>query len=153
MKRGLLTLAGIVAALLALVAYNLLQPAASHRVVATAYYSDVVQAVEAGRVVGAVLSGNQATMRYDDGREVAVFLPKDDSLLPRLLAHHAQVSVSPAEEDFPLLRVLIAWLPTLLLLGILVHFLRRVAQALTAMTTAVTALQSSVASDRRLRDP
>ncbi len=81
-------------------------------------YSDLMAEAEGGNVRDAVIAGRSLHGRLRDGRAIRAYLPVEpDRLVEHLLASHAYVVGTPAEDDVnPLLHYLLAWLPYLLFL-------------------------------------
>ena len=127
-------LGAVLCLLLLLVLFNLFQPA-TLRVETSIPYSDMLDMANAGQLHDAVITGHDLHGQLTDGRQFQTYLPDDPSLARDLATKHVRVVVRPADPDDPLLRAAIGWVPYLLLLGIYTYWLRRIANAITALQT------------------
>ncbi|MHB1616080.1 MAG: ATP-dependent zinc metalloprotease FtsH [Metallibacterium sp.] len=92
-------------------------------------YTNFVQQVDNNNVGAVTISASNPpniTGKLRDGsalRTVAPFF--DDSLVPRLLKHDVQVTQAPADGGNILVKILIDWVPILLIFGVLFWFMRQ----------------------------
>ncbi len=149
MKQALLLVLALVAVLLLVVLYNLFQPAAPVRRLPEVAYSDLVQAVDAGRVRDVTIADQALTGHMDDGRAFETALPQDPTLVPRLLQKNVNVRARAAEPPGGLAHLLLSWLPLVTLVGLWFWFLHHVRRALAVVARAVEALPAAVAARDR----
>ncbi len=92
-------------------------------------YTNFVRQVDNNNVGAVTISASNPpniTGKLRDGsalRTVAPFF--DDSLVPRLLKHDVQVTQAPADGGNILVKILIDWVPILLIFGVLFWFMRQ----------------------------
>lgn len=91
----------------------------------TVPYSEFLNDVDNGKVSQAVIRGFTVNALYSDGHTVVTYNPQDLNLVQRLLDKKIQVSSEPLEDKYPFLRLIISWLPMLLLCGIWLIALRQ----------------------------
>lgn len=138
---------GIVGLLLLLILIMLFQPGVAVRAGTLIPFSTMLGEVDAGHVRSVRIGGHVLQGQTVDGRVFETYLPDDPALARELAAKHVEVVIGPPDDDGnPLARVAIAWLPTLILSGIWLFWLRRIAVAIARLDQTVKA------SGRRLAD-
>jgi cell division protease FtsH len=89
-------------------------------------YSEFLNAVEAGNVSDATLSGNRIVGTLAEGGTFQTYAPEDPGLVERLRAKNVKFKVAPRDEDVPsILNVLLNWFPMLLLIAVWIFFMRQ----------------------------
>src|SRR3546814_12160385 len=89
-------------------------------------YSQFLDSVQAGRVTSVTIQGSDITGVDADGRS---FTPRAtdnlDGLVPTLRDGGVNFTVQPVENNSFLSRLLLSWLPMLLLIGVCIFFMRQ----------------------------
>ena len=128
-----------VCVLLLVVLFNLFQPATRPAAPAVAY-SDLLAQAANGDVASVVLRGHALTGTGRNGASFTAYLPDDPALARRLAGQGVRVAAVPDDADeAPLLRVALAWIPSLAFLLVWVLTLRRLSNEVRALRRAVEA--------------
>jgi cell division protease FtsH len=88
-------------------------------------FSDFIAAAEKGQVVEVSIQGENITGKFLNGKSFKTYAPKDAGLIPLLKEKGVRISAKPVEDSPWYMTVLISWLPTLLLIGIWIFFMRQ----------------------------
>ena len=116
----------IVIALLLVFLFNMFQGTGPHTTAAAISYTKFNEEVVAGQVRKVTFQGDQVKGEQTNGQPFVTTVPANDSTLwPTLKEHNVESTVTPADDSFNLIGVLLNWLPMLLLVGVWVFFLRQ----------------------------
>ena len=116
----------IVIALLLVFLFNLFQGTGAHTGAQAISYTKFNADVVSGQVRKVTFQGDQVKGELTNGTAFVTTVPANDSTLwPTLKEHNVDTSVSPADDNFNLVGVILNWLPMLLLIGVWVFFLRQ----------------------------
>ena len=97
-----------------------------HTTAAAISYTKFNEEVIAGQVRKVTFQGDQVKGEQTNGQPFVTTVPANDSTLwPTLKEHNVESTVTPADDSFNLIGVLLNWLPMLLLVGVWVFFLRQ----------------------------
>jgi cell division protease FtsH len=89
-------------------------------------FSDFMDQVEQGQVNEVVISGDNISGKYVDGKAFQTTAPpKDPDLIKSLRQKSVRIVVVAPEETSWYMSILISWFPMLLLLGIWIFFMRQ----------------------------
>ncbi|MFC0284185.1 ATP-dependent zinc metalloprotease FtsH [Camelimonas abortus] len=81
-------------------------------------YSQLLQDADNGRVSSVMISGQEITGTYTDGRTFKTYAPFDPGLVSKLQQKNVQISARPPQSDTPwFIALLINWLPILVFIG------------------------------------
>lgn len=81
-------------------------------------YSQLLQDADSGRVTSVLISGQEITGAYSDGRTFKTYAPFDPGLVTKLQQKNVQISARPPQSDTPwFIALLINWLPILVFIG------------------------------------
>ena len=80
-------------------------------------YSAFLQAVDSNEVSDVTIEGERLVWTHRDGGAYTTIRPDDQDLIRRLVQHGVAITVVP-ESDNPILGILLAWLPMLLLIAV-----------------------------------
>src|SRR5439155_26642125 len=114
----------IIIALLLFALFTLFQGQASRYGTTTIGYSEFIDQVDAGEVSSVTISGDLITGKLADGKSFQTYAPLDLELIKTLRDKKIQFDAKPAQTDSFLTNALVYWLPTLLLIGVWVFFIR-----------------------------
>ena len=115
----------IVIALLLFALFSLFQGQASRSGSTSIGYSEFIDQVDAGEVRSVTISGDLITGKLADGKSFQTYAPLDLELIKTLRDKKIQFDAKPAQGDSFLTNALLYWLPTLLLIGVWVFFIRQ----------------------------
>jgi cell division protease FtsH len=115
----------IVIALLLFALFSLFQGQASRSGSSTILYSDFLDQVNAGEVRSVTISGDSISGKFADGKTFQTYAPLDLELIKTLRDKRVQFDAKPAQSDSFITNALLYWLPTLLLIGVWVFFIRQ----------------------------
>lgn len=88
-------------------------------------YSDLLLAVDAGRVESVVIRGETVYGTLEGNRTFQTFVPDDPNLVPSLIDAGVAVEARPPESVNPVFSILLSWFPMLLLIGVWIFFMRQ----------------------------
>lgn len=88
-------------------------------------YSQLLDLVMAGKVARVTLQGDSISGEKLDGKSFQTYAPHDPELIKILREKGVEISAKPADESPWYTSFLISWLPTLLLIGIWIFFMRQ----------------------------
>ncbi len=111
--------------LLVIALFQLFQNPSNQGSVRDLPYSEFLAEVTAGTVRDVVISGDDITGTFGDGRAFETFNPGDSLLVQRLSDRGVVIRAKPADSGFTLFGVLISWFPMLLLIGVWIFFMRQ----------------------------
>ena len=81
-------------------------------------YSQLLQDADNGRVTSVLISGQEITGTYTDGRTFKTYAPFDPGLVTKLQQKNVTISARPPQSDTPwFIALLINWLPILVFIG------------------------------------
>jgi cell division protease FtsH len=113
----------LIISLIFVLLYNLFnQPKNSQESV---IFSDFIAATEKEQVVEVSIQGENISGKFLNGKSFKTYAPKDASLIPLLKEKGVRITAKPIEDSPWYMTVLISWLPTLLLIGIWIFFMRQ----------------------------
>jgi cell division protease FtsH len=117
----------VIILLLLVALFNLFQNPTQSRRGPEMSYNEFNNQVKKGSVTEVTIAGNRIYGKLGDGGgQFWTQKPNDDSgLTERLLAKDVKMTVRPAEEDVPILSMILNWFPMLLLIGLWVFFMRQ----------------------------
>ncbi|CAN5420576.1 ATP-dependent zinc metalloprotease FtsH [soil metagenome] len=120
----------IVIALLLFALFSLFQGQTSRSSTTEIGYSQFLDKVDAGEVRSVTISGTDTGDDYisgklTDGRSFQTYAPADASRIKTLRDKNVDITAKPASTDSFLGNALFYWLPTLLLIGVWVFFIRQ----------------------------
>ena len=88
-------------------------------------YSEFVNLAESGGVADVLIQGNNISGKLSDGRSFQTYAPRDPDMVSKLVASKVQVRAEPPEEAPWYISLLASWIPTLLLVGVWIFFMRQ----------------------------
>ncbi len=88
-------------------------------------YSEFLSRVDNGQIASVTIQGQAVKATTTDGSEFLAYVPKDDTLVPKLLAKKVNVKAEAPEEDPWYISLMISVFPILLLLGVWAFYVRR----------------------------
>jgi len=88
-------------------------------------FSDFIAAAEKSQVVEVSIQGENISGKFLNGKSFKTYAPKDAGLIPLLKEKGVRITAKPVEDSPWYMTVLISWLPTLLLIGIWIFFMRQ----------------------------
>jgi cell division protease FtsH len=90
-------------------------------------FSQLLAAVDQGRVQDVLFQGSEIHGTYTDKRSFQTYGPNDASLLQWLSGKGVSVTVRPAQSDVPwFVSLLVSWLPFIALVGVWIFLARQV---------------------------
>ena len=115
----------VIIALLLVALFNLFSNPGAGRRGNDVAYSEFLDQVEAGKVADVVISGHRINGHYTGGAAFTTVHPDDQTLVPSLRKKGVKFSAKSAEDDVPLLSMLLNWLPMLVLIAVWIFFMRQ----------------------------
>ncbi|MGZ5933588.1 MAG: ATP-dependent zinc metalloprotease FtsH, partial [Rhizomicrobium sp.] len=116
----------IVVALLLVFLFNLFQGTAQHANAQNITYSKFVDEVNQSQVKSVTMQGDAIKGELANGQPFTTMAPSSDTtLVPLMKAHNVNISVSPPDDGFNLMAVLLNALPMLLLIAVWIFFMRQ----------------------------
>lgn len=88
-------------------------------------YSDFIAKAKNKQLKKVEISGQYITYRDANGEVATTFNPGDPYLMETLLSNGIRIKAVPPEQQSMLMQIAISWLPTLLLIGVIIYFYRR----------------------------
>ncbi|MGH8164208.1 MAG: ATP-dependent metallopeptidase FtsH/Yme1/Tma family protein, partial [Rhodanobacteraceae bacterium] len=93
-------------------------------------YSEFVQQVKNDNIASVTASATQPSVitgKLKDGSELHTVLPAvgDNGLLPLLESHRVKTTQKPGDNGFSLMRLIIEWLPFIVVFGLLFYIFRQ----------------------------
>jgi cell division protease FtsH len=81
-------------------------------------YSQLLNEADNGRISNVVISGNEISGTFTDGRTFTTYAPFDPSLVTKLSQKGVQITARPPSENTPwFIALLVNWLPILVFIG------------------------------------
>ena len=81
-------------------------------------YSQLLNDAETGRITSVVISGQEISGTYSDGRTFSTYAPFDTQLVGRLREKGVQITARPPQDSTPwFISLLVNWLPILVFIG------------------------------------
>ena len=116
----------IVVALLLVFLFNLFQGTAHNNSASAINYTKFRQEVTANDVKSVTMTGSQIKGELGNGQPFTTVVPGGDgSIIPLMTAHNVNITVSPPDDGFNLINVLLNALPMLLLIAVWIFFMRQ----------------------------
>jgi cell division protease FtsH len=115
----------VIIALLLVALFNLFSNPGGGRRANDVAYSEFLDQVEAGKVSDVVITGHRINGHYTGGAAFSTVHPDDQTLVPNLRKKGVKFSAKSAEDDVPLLSMLLNWLPMLVLIAVWIFFMRQ----------------------------
>jgi cell division protease FtsH len=116
----------IVLALLLVFLFNLVQGTAQHASAQNITYTKFVDEVNQGQVKAVTMQGDAIKGELGNGQPFTTMAPASDtSLVPMMKSHNVNISVSPPDDGFNLMAVILNALPMLLLIAVWIFFMRQ----------------------------
>ena len=89
-------------------------------------YTKFIHEVKRGIVNKTVLNNDGSIdLETHSGDTFITYAPNDSNLMKELIDNNVDVKVPPPAEPRPFLNLFLSWLPTLLLIGIIIYSMRR----------------------------
>ena len=91
-------------------------------------YSDFMQQIANGNVSEVLVHNDMKTVdaKLKDGNKLHTTIVPTDGTLDKIIAKQgAKVTVEPADNSLPLLKIVLDWVPFLIFIGLLVYFMRQ----------------------------
>ncbi|MCF8039519.1 MAG: ATP-dependent zinc metalloprotease FtsH [Desulfohalobiaceae bacterium] len=88
-------------------------------------YSEFLNRVEQGEVLGVQIQGQKITGRLANNQKFITQAPDDPNLVKTLLEKKVEVEAKPREDSPWYITVLVSWFPMLLLIGVWIFFMRQ----------------------------
>jgi cell division protease FtsH len=117
----------IVVALLLVFLFNLFQGTAQHNSSQNLIYSKFRQEVAAGDVKEVTMTGDAIKGTLSNGQTFTTTIPSGDAsnMAALMNQHNVNIAVTPPDDGFNLITVLLNALPMLLLIGVWIFFMRQ----------------------------
>ena len=115
----------IVIILMMLMLYSLFNP--QNIAETTISYTDFLTMVNDERVSDVVMQGQELYVTDVNKKHYKVYTPQDGDLISNLRRKGVVINVKPPRENPWYMSVLISWFPILILIGVWVFFMRRIA--------------------------
>ena len=93
-------------------------------------YSDFIEDVRNKAVEEVVIDGNYVDGRRPNGTRFSTYNPNDMRMIDELLEYGVKIKVEKPQQPSTLMQIFISWVPTLLLIAVLVYFMRKQAAAM-----------------------
>ncbi|MBX7146234.1 MAG: ATP-dependent zinc metalloprotease FtsH [Alphaproteobacteria bacterium] len=112
--------------LLLVLLFNLFDSSSLHTHYAKVTYSELLNQLQQGTITEVTIRGQQLEGRFSDGKFFSTYIPQQDPTLAQRLAQ-AGISVNAEPEDSgnPLVNMLLAWLPGILLFVLSIFIFRQ----------------------------
>ncbi|TLY50239.1 MAG: ATP-dependent zinc metalloprotease FtsH [Gammaproteobacteria bacterium] len=90
-------------------------------------YSDFMQQIANGNVSEVLIHNDMKTVdaKLKDGNKLHTTIVPTETAIDTLNKHGAKVTVEPADNSLPLLKIVLDWVPFLIFIGLLVYFMRQ----------------------------
>ncbi|HUM08822.1 MAG TPA: ATP-dependent zinc metalloprotease FtsH [Acidocella sp.] len=115
----------VVVALILVVLFNVLQPSSQQGNTSQIAYSSFLDEVNNGRVAKVTITGQDITGTTKDGNSFATYAPEDPNMVSKLVSSGVSVAAKPEDSGNPYVRMLISWLPILVMIGAWIFFMRQ----------------------------
>ena len=115
----------VVVALILVVLFNVLQPSSQQGNTSEIAYSSFLDEVNNGQVAKVTIVGQDITGTTKDGNSFATYAPEDPNLVSKLVSSGVSVAAKPEDSGNPYVRMLISWLPILVMIGAWIFFMRQ----------------------------
>ncbi|HTQ71832.1 MAG TPA: ATP-dependent zinc metalloprotease FtsH [Acidocella sp.] len=115
----------VVVALILVVLFNVLQPSSQQGNTSQIAYSSFLDEVNNGQVAKVTIVGQDITGTTKDGNGFATYAPEDPNLVSKLVSSGVSVAAKPEDSGNPYVRMLISWLPILVMIGAWIFFMRQ----------------------------
>jgi cell division protease FtsH len=115
----------IVIAILLFALFSLFQGQVGRGSTQTVKYSELLDRVESGQVKSITFSGEQIAATLNDGKTIYSVGPTTEAQLKQLREKDVSVEFKSAQGDSFFSTALMYWLPTLLLIGVWIFFIRQ----------------------------
>ena len=115
----------VVVALVLVVLFNVLQPSGQQGNTSQIAYSSFLAEVNNGQVAKVTITGQDITGTTKDGNSFETYAPEDPNLVSKLVSSGVNVTAKPEDSGNPYVRMLISWLPILVMIGAWIFFMRQ----------------------------
>ena len=115
----------VVVALVLVVLFNVLQPSGQQGDTSQIAYSSFLAEVNNGQVAKVTITGQDITGTTKDGNSFETYAPEDPNLVSKLVSSGVNVTAKPEDSGNPYVRMLISWLPILVMIGAWIFFMRQ----------------------------
>jgi hypothetical protein len=105
-------------------------------------YSDFIEDVRNSVVTEVDIDGNFVEGKRNNGTRFSTYNPNDSRMIDELLEYGVKIKVEKPEQPSTLMQIMISWLPTFLLIAVLVYFMRK--QAAMGGRDGITILSESI---------
>ncbi|MGO9817744.1 MAG: ATP-dependent zinc metalloprotease FtsH [Acidocella sp.] len=115
----------VVVALVLVVLFNVLQPSGQQGNTSQIAYSSFLAEVNNGQVAKVTITGQDIAGTTKDGNSFETYAPEDPNLVSKLVSSGVNVTAKPEDSGNPYVRMLISWLPILVMIGAWIFFMRQ----------------------------
>ncbi|MCB5944891.1 ATP-dependent zinc metalloprotease FtsH [Acidocella sp. KAb 2-4] len=115
----------VVVALILVVLFNVLQPSNESPNTSQIAYSSFLDEVNNAQVAKVTITGQDITGTTKDGNSFETYAPQDPNLVSKLVSAGVNVTAKPEDSGNPYVRMLISWLPILVMIGAWIFFMRQ----------------------------
>ncbi|MGP8026910.1 MAG: ATP-dependent zinc metalloprotease FtsH [Acidocella sp.] len=115
----------VVVALVLVVLFNVLQPSGQQGDTSQIAYSSFLAEVNNGQVAKVTITGQDIAGTTKDGNSFETYAPEDPNLVSKLVSSGVNVTAKPEDSGNPYVRMLISWLPILVMIGAWIFFMRQ----------------------------
>jgi cell division protease FtsH len=115
----------VVVALVLVVLFNVLQPSSQQGNSSQIAYSSFLAEVNNGQVAKVTITGQDIAGATKDGNSFETYAPEDPDLVSKLVSSGVNVTAKPEDSGNPYVRMLISWLPILVMIGAWIFFMRQ----------------------------
>jgi cell division protease FtsH len=88
-------------------------------------FSDLVSAVQAGKIASVTIQGRNIIGAYKEGKDFKSYAPEDPDLMKMLRENNVKITAKPDDEPGFWQSILVSWVPMLLLIGVWIFFMRQ----------------------------
>ena len=88
-------------------------------------YSDFIEDVRNNVVTEVDIDGNYVDGKRNNGTRFSTYNPNDSRMIDELLEYGVKIKVEKPAQPSTLMQIFISWLPTFLLIAVLVYFMRK----------------------------
>jgi cell division protease FtsH len=115
----------LIIAILLVLLYNIFQGSTTRGSPNEVSYSQFLTEVQQGNVQGVDIQGQNITGTYTDNRHFKTYAPDDPQLVEKLTKSGVTIKAAPPDDGGLLGRLVVSWLPLLLIFGLWFYFLRQ----------------------------
>lgn len=88
-------------------------------------YSDFIEDVRNNVVTEVDIDGNYVDGKRNNGTRFSTYNPNDSRMIDELLEYGVKIKVEKPQQPSTLMQIFLSWLPTFLLIAVLVYFMRK----------------------------